>query len=68
VSEASFAQLILSADNSSAAMACDFARSPVLPISLIFPMITNPLGTAVPRYHRLFASNVNVQVADGGLK
>ena len=59
---ASFAQLLLSADNSSAAMACDFARS------LVFPIITNPLGTTVPRYHRLFASNINVQVDDDGLK
>ena len=48
-------------------MACDFARSLVFPISLVFPMITNPLGTAVPRYHRVFANNVNIQVDDGGL-
>ena len=49
-------------------MACDFARSLVFPISLVFPMITNPLGTAVPRYHKVFPNNVNVQVDDGGLK
>ena len=58
----SLAQLLLSADNSSAAMACDFARS------LVYPILSNPLGTSVPRYHRLFASNVNLEVDEDGLK
>ena len=59
---ATLAQLLLSADNSSAAMACDFARS------LVYPIISNPLGTSVPRYHRLFASNVDLAVDEDGLK
>ena len=59
---ASLAQLLLSADNSSAAMACDFARS------LVYPVISNPLGTSVPRYHRLFASNVDLAVDEDGLR
>ena len=44
------AQLLLSADNASASMACDFARS------LVYPVISDPLGSSVPRYHRLFSS------------
>jgi hypothetical protein len=46
----SLAQLLLSADNAAATMACDFART------LVQPILTNPLGSSVPRYLRLFGS------------
>jgi len=58
----SLAQLLLSADNDSAAMACNFARS------LVYPIISNPLGSSVPRYHRLFSSDRKLIVDDDGLK
>lgn len=58
----SLAQLLLSADNASASMACNFARS------LVYPIISNPLGSSVPCYHRLFSTNTNLSVDNDGLK
>ena len=58
----SLAQLLLSADDSSAAMACNFARS------LVYPILSNPLGSSVPRYHRLFSTSTKLSVDDDGLK
>eukprot|EP00979_Chaetoceros_neogracilis_P009645 scaffold2192_cov268-Chaetoceros_neogracile.AAC.47 len=58
---------IIEAVVSSASMACDFARSLVFPISLVFPMITNPLGTAVPRYHRYRKAALGIGADDGFL-
>jgi hypothetical protein len=57
----SLAQLLLSADNASATVACNFART------LVFPIISEPAGSSVPCYHRLFSTNtkLNVDNSDG---
>ncbi len=56
----SLAQLLLSGDNSAAAMACDFAKT------LVQPILTDPNGSSVPRYHRLgiVKSGASVQDSD----
>ena len=52
----SLAQLLLSADDSVAAMGCSFASS------LVQPIITNPSGSVLPSYHRVSSSsNFNLQ-------
>ena len=58
----SLAQLLLSADNSSAAMACDFAKS------LVYPIISNPKGSGIHRYHRNLPSDINLSIDEDGLK
>ncbi len=42
-------QLLLSADDGVASMGCSFARS------LVHPLLTNPLGSVLPCYHRLLS-------------
>ena len=50
-------QLLLSADDSVASMGCNFARS------LVHPLLTNPLGSNLPCYHRLLAVLPNTTIA-----
>ena len=51
------AHLLLSADNQVAQMGCEFART------LVSPLITDPSGSLMIRYHRLFLSDSNNIVA-----
>ncbi len=50
-------QLLLSADDSVASMGCNFARS------LVHPLLTNPLGSSLPCYHRLLAVIPNTPIS-----
>ena len=51
-------QLLLSADDTVATMGCSFARS------LVHPLLTNPLGSALPCYHRLLSVNPSRAITD----
>ena len=53
-------QLLLSADDAVASMGCSFARS------LVHPLLTNPLGSALPCYHRFLSINPNVSISTVG--
>ncbi len=51
-------QLLLSADDAVASMGCYFARS------LVYPLLANPLGSALPCYHRLLSVNPNMKISN----
>ena len=53
-------QLLLSADDTVASMGCSFARS------LVHPLLTNPLGSALPCYHRFLSVAANVSTSSVG--
>ncbi len=50
-------QLLLSGDDSVASMGCNFARS------LVHPLLTNPLGSSLPCYHRLLSVIPNTEIS-----